>query len=88
VTLEREDAQDAAGTLALEAGTGEDGEDEARPVAPLMTTNDVAQHYGVEPSTVRNWVAAGRLGVFTKDARGRNLFHAEQMNPAHVGVGV
>lgn len=86
-TLEREDAQDAAGTPALEPGTSEDTEDGPPPEPPLMTTNDVARHYGVEASTVRNWVAAGRLDVFTKDARGRNLFHPEQLNAPHVGVG-
>lgn len=88
ITLEREDAQDADRTRELEPGTGEDDEDEPRPEPPLMTTNDVARHYGVEPSTVRNWVAAGRLTVFTKDTRGRNLFHPEQLNAPHVGVGV
>ncbi|MFF7290719.1 helix-turn-helix domain-containing protein [Streptomyces griseorubiginosus] len=88
VTLEREDAQDTARTLELDAGTGEDAEDGPPPEPPLMTTNDVARHYGVEPSTVRNWVAAGRLDVFQKDARGRNLFHPEQLNASHMGVGV
>ncbi|WP_330265307.1 DUF2637 domain-containing protein [Streptomyces griseorubiginosus] len=88
VTLEREDTQDTRKTLELDAGTGEDTDDGPPPEPPLMTTNDVAQRYGVEPSTVRNWVAAGRLDVFKKDARGRNLFHPEQLNAPHVGVGV
>jgi hypothetical protein len=87
VTLEREDAQDGGRTLELDAGTGEDADDGPPPEPPLMTSNDVARHYGVEPSTVRNWVAAGRLDVFKKDARGRNLFHPEQLNAPHVGVG-
>lgn len=90
VTLERADTQDADGTPELPPGTdqdAEDAEDGPPPEPPLMTSNDVARHYGVEPSTVRNWVASGRLDVFTKDARGRNLFHPEQLNAPHVGVG-
>lgn len=79
VTLEREDAQDAARTPQLEAGTGEDVDDEERPAPPLMTSNDVARHYGIDPSTVRSWVAAGRLTVHSKDARGRNLFHPDEL---------
>jgi hypothetical protein len=79
VTLERQDAQDAARTPELEAGTGEDADDEERPEPPLMTSNDVARHYGIDPSTVRSWVAAGRLTVHSKDARGRNLFHPDQL---------
>jgi hypothetical protein len=91
VTLEREDGQDANRTHELPPGTGqdtEDAEDGPPPEPPLMTTADVARHYGVEASTVRNWVASGRLDVFTKDARGRNLFHPEQLNAPHVGVSV
>jgi hypothetical protein len=79
VTLEREDAQDANGTRELEAGTGEDADDEPRPEPPLMTSADVARHYGIDPSTVRSWVHAGRLTVHSKDARGRNLFHPDQL---------
>jgi hypothetical protein len=88
VTLEREDTQDADGTPELEAGTGEDADDGPRPEPPLMTSNDVAAHYGIKPSTVRNWVAVGRIPVHSQDARGRNLFHPEQLNAPHVGVGV
>jgi excisionase family DNA binding protein len=90
VTLEREDARDATGTPELPPGTDQDAEDAddgPRPEPPLMTTAQVAEHYGVDPSTVRNWVASGRLLVFTKDGRGRNLFHREQMNAPYVGVG-
>ncbi|MFJ9020784.1 helix-turn-helix domain-containing protein [Streptomyces sp. NPDC102259] len=71
--------------------TTEDGEDEQDappPEPPLMTTADVADHYGVEPSTVRNWVAAGRLAPFKKDARGRNLFHPDQLTAPWQGVPV
>src|ERR1044072_8456751 len=78
VTLEREDMQDGARTPELEAGTGEDADDE-RPEPPLMTSNDVARHYGIDPSTVRSWVQAGRLTVHNKDDRGRNLFHPDQL---------
>ncbi|MEU1008180.1 helix-turn-helix domain-containing protein [Streptomyces sp. NPDC005890] len=79
VTLEREDTQDALRTLELEPGTDEDAEDGPRPEPPLMTSNDVADHYGIKPSTLRNWVAAGRIPVHSKDASGRNLFHPEQL---------
>ncbi|HWU23245.1 MAG TPA: helix-turn-helix domain-containing protein [Nocardioides sp.] len=86
VTLEREDAQDADRTRALEAGTGEDADDGPPPEPPLMTSNDVARHYGITPSTVRNWVSAGRIPVHSKDASGRNLFHPEQLPHFFVGV--
>lgn len=86
VTLERDDRQDADETLELPPGTGEDADDEPRPEPPLMTSNDVARHYGITPSTVRNWVAAGRIPVHSKDATGRNLFHPEQLPNFYVGV--
>ncbi|MFJ8154834.1 hypothetical protein [Streptomyces sp. NPDC094468] len=79
VTLEREDAEDASETLELEAGTDQDAEDGPPPEPPLMTSADVARHYRIEPSTVRNWVALGRLTVHSKDTRGRNLFHPAQL---------
>lgn len=82
VTLERDDRQDTNETLELEPGTGEDtedAEDGPPPEPPLMTTAQVAFFYNVEPSTIRNWVAAGRLTVRTKDARGRNLFHPSEL---------
>ena len=85
VTLEREDTQDTGRTPELEAGTGEDTDDGPPPEPPLMTSNDVARHYGIDPSTVRSWVAVGRLTVHSKDARGRNLFHPDQL-PARPGV--
>lgn len=86
VTLEREDAQDASRTPELEAGTGEDADDGPPPEPPLMTSNDVADHYGIKPSTVRNWVALGRIPVHSQDARGRNLFHPDQLPKFQVGV--
>jgi hypothetical protein len=65
---------------------GEDEQDAPPPEPPLMTSNDVARHYGITPSTVRNWVAAGRIPVHSKDASGRNLFHPEQLPKFMVGV--
>lgn len=88
VTLDRLDEQDADRTPELEAGTGEDAEDGPRPEPPLMTSNDVADHYGIKPSTVRNWVALGRIPVHSKDASGRNLFHPDQLPAFQVGVPV
>ncbi|MFE7446837.1 helix-turn-helix domain-containing protein [Streptomyces chartreusis] len=86
VTLEREDTQDASRTPELEAGTGEDADDGPPPEPPLMTSAQVADHYGIKTSTVRNWVAAGRIPVHTKDASGRNLFHPNDLPNFHVGV--
>jgi hypothetical protein len=88
VTLEREDQRDAGGTPELPPGTdqdAEDAEDGPPPEPPLMTSAQVAERYGIEMSTVRSWVAAGRLRVHSKDARGRNLFHLDQL-PDYVGV--
>ncbi|MFE1926511.1 helix-turn-helix domain-containing protein [Streptomyces asoensis] len=64
---------------------GEDEQDAPPPEPPLMTSNDVARHYGITASTVRNWVAAGRIPVHSKDATGRNLFHSDQL-PFTAGV--
>jgi hypothetical protein len=74
-----QDAQDAAEDT-------EDAQDGPPPEPPLMTTAGVADHYGIKPSTVRNWVAAGRIPVHSKDAAGRNLFHPEQLPNFYVGV--
>ncbi|MCX4576546.1 helix-turn-helix domain-containing protein [Streptomyces sp. NBC_01571] len=82
VTLEREDQQDVTGTPELPRGTDQDAEDTddgPPPEPPLMTSAQVAQRYGIEMSTVRSWVAVGRLTVHSKDARGRNLFHPDQL---------
>lgn len=75
------DAQDATQDT-------EDAQDGPPPEPPLMTTNDVADHYGIKPSTVRNWVAAGRIPVHTKDGSGRNLFHPDDLPPFQVAVPV
>ncbi|MFJ5728781.1 helix-turn-helix domain-containing protein [Streptomyces paradoxus] len=64
----------------------EDGADGPPPKPPLMTSKDVADHYGIKQSTVRNWVGAGRIPVHSKDASGRNLFHPDQLPNFHVGV--
>ncbi|WP_241826998.1 DUF2637 domain-containing protein [Streptomyces graminilatus] len=79
VTLERAEQQDADGTPELPPGTDQDAEDGPPPEPPLMTSNDVARHYGIDPSTVRSWVHLGRLTVHCKDARGRNLFHPDEL---------
>ncbi|MEU5094929.1 helix-turn-helix domain-containing protein [Streptomyces sp. NPDC020996] len=67
-----QDAQDAP-------EDDQDADDGPPPEPPLMTTADVADHYGIKPSTVRNWVAAGRIPVHSKDLAGRNLFHPDQL---------
>ncbi|MGW0647873.1 helix-turn-helix domain-containing protein [Streptomyces umbrinus] len=89
VTLDRLDEQDDDRTRELPPGTGQDDEDADEgppPEAPLMTSSQVADHYGIKPSTVRNWVADRRIPVHSKDASGRNLFHPEQLPKFHVGV--
>ncbi|MFD6324212.1 helix-turn-helix domain-containing protein [Streptomyces sp. NPDC058442] len=76
-----QDAQDAP-------QDAEDAQDAPAPEPPLMTSNDVAEHYGIQPSTVRSWVAAGRIPVHSKDARGHNLFHPDDLPVFQVGVPV
>ncbi|WP_432132734.1 helix-turn-helix domain-containing protein [Streptomyces tendae] len=66
----------------------EDQEDGPPPEPPLMTSRDVADHYGIKPSTVRNWVAAGHIPVHSKDASGRNLFHPNDLPNFQVAVPV
>ncbi|MFD4786577.1 helix-turn-helix domain-containing protein [Streptomyces sp. NPDC058459] len=68
------------------AEDSEDDPDAPPPEPPLMTTADVADHYGLKPSSVRNWVAAGRIPVHSKDAAGRNFFHPDQLPDFQVGV--
>lgn len=72
--------------------TGETGEtppeaeqhvEDAVPEEPrLLTSSDVAERYGVDPSTVRGWVAKGRLTPADRDARGRNLFDPSRLPEA------
>ncbi|MFJ4785492.1 hypothetical protein [Streptomyces sp. NPDC088794] len=86
ISLARDEQQNTGETPELPPGTDQDAQDAEPSELRLLTSKDVAEHYGVDPSTVRGWVAAGRLDVFTKDARGHNLFHPEQLNPPHMGV--
>lgn len=89
ITLERDTEQDTHETPELPPGTDQDvddAEDGPPPEPPLMTSADVAEHYGIAPSTVRNWVAAGRIPVHSTDARGRNLFHPDALPKFYVGV--
>jgi hypothetical protein len=62
-----------------DADDGDAEDDGPPPAPPLMTSAQVAQRYGIEMSTVRSWVSAGRLIVHSKDARGRNLFHPDDL---------
>jgi hypothetical protein len=88
VTLERDERPDADRTPELPPGTGQDAEDAddgPPPEPPLMTTAQVAYFYNVDPSTIRNWVASGRLTVHSKDA-GRNLFHLKELPDTYLAV--
>ena len=88
VTLDRVDERDADGTPELPPGTGQDAEDTEDgppPEPPLMTSAQVAERYGIAMSTVRSWVDTGRLTVHSKDGRGRNLFHEDEL-PEREGV--
>lgn len=76
VILERTEQQDAAETPELPPVPTQDTE--AVPNR-LVTSSQVALMCGVDPSTVRSWVANGRLTVRKKDARGHNLFHPDDL---------
>ncbi|MHC3471198.1 helix-turn-helix domain-containing protein [Streptomyces sp. 7R007] len=78
-TLDRNEQQDTGETLALGPGTGQDTEDAPTPPPVLLTSKDVADRYGVDPSTVRSWVANGTLKVHDKTPRGHNLFHPDEL---------
>lgn len=69
---EAEDAPDA-----VETEQDVDGRPAPPPV--LLSTSEVARWYGVEPSTIRNWVALERLAVHSKDGRGRNWFDRDAL---------
>lgn len=75
VTLDRVDEQHATETPELPPGTGQDEQDAPR----LLTSKDVAERYGVDPSTIRSWVANGTLEVHEKTPRGHNLFHPDKL---------
>ncbi|NUL03579.1 helix-turn-helix domain-containing protein [Streptomyces lunaelactis] len=76
VVIERDDRQDGTETLALPPVPPLDAEDDSN---GLLTSGEVARRYSVDPSTVRSWVANGRLTVHEKDTRGRNLFHPDAL---------
>lgn len=69
---EAEDAPDAA-------ETEQDADGRPAPPPVLLSSSEVARWYGVEASTIRTWVHAGRLSVHTKDARGRNWFDRDAL---------
>lgn len=77
--LDRDDEQDANETHQLPTGTGQDTEDTPPPPPVLLTSKDVAERYGVDPSTVRSWVSNETLKVHEKTPRGHNLFHPDNL---------
>ena len=79
VVIERAEEQDVPETPELPPGPPQDVEDNAPALPVLLTSRDVAVRCGVDPSTVRSWVANGRLPVHEKDARGHNLFHPDAL---------
>jgi hypothetical protein len=85
VTLERDVPQDTIRTPELPPGTQQDAEDyldeanQIPPQPPLLNSAQIAERYGIEMSTVRSWVAAGRLTVHCKGTGGRNLFHEDEL---------
>ncbi|MFF1321460.1 hypothetical protein ACFVZZ_18840 [Streptomyces chartreusis] len=79
VILDRVDEQNATETPELPPGTGQDEQDTEPSPPVLLTSKDVAERFGVDPSTVRSWVQTGRLEVHEKDARNRSLFHPDKL---------
>lgn len=82
-TLDRTDEQDADGTPELPPGTQQDAVTtivDTTPEPVLITSSDVAARAGVDPSTVRSWVANGRLTVHGKTDRGHNLFDPTELD--------
>lgn len=78
-TLDRDDEQGTGETRELEPGTSQDTKDAPPPPPVLLSSKDVADRYGVDPSTVRSWVANGTLEVHEKTPRGHNLFHPDKL---------
>ncbi|WP_033415415.1 hypothetical protein [Streptomyces canus] len=78
-TLDRDDEQDAPETPQLPPGTGQDAVSAIADTPVLLTSKDVADRFGVDPSTVRSWVANGTLTVHDKTPRGHNLFHPDKL---------
>jgi hypothetical protein len=79
-SLDRAAEQDADGTPELPPGTQQDAEDAPALEPVLITSSDVAARAGVDPSTVRSWVANGRLTVHGKTDRGHNLFDPTELD--------
>lgn len=79
ISLDRDTRQDADETPELEPGTGEDDEDGEPSEPVLLTAREVADRYGVDPSTVRSWVSNETLKVHEKTPRGHNLFHPDSL---------
>lgn len=79
VILERDEQQDGPETPALPPVPPQDTEDTPPGEPRLLTSAEVALRFNVNPSTVRSWVANGRLDVHTKDDRGHNLFHPDAL---------
>lgn len=79
VIIERTEQQDAPKAPELPPVPPQDTEDDSNGGARLLTSGEVAARYSVDPSTVRSWVANGRLTVHQKDDRGRNLFHPDAL---------
>ena len=79
VTLDRVPDQDAPETPELPPGTGQDDKDDEPSPPVLLSSKDVADRFGVDPSTIRSWVADGRLEVHEKTPRGHNLFHPDKL---------
>jgi len=79
VILERDEQQDAHETPELPPVPPQDTEDDPNGGTRLLTSGEVAARYSVDPSTVRSWVANGRLTIHQKDDRGRNLFHPDAL---------
>lgn len=77
--LDRGDEQDTDEPRELPPGTGQDDQDDEPSPLVLLTSKDVADLFGVDPSTIRSWVADGRLEVHEKTPRGHNLFHPDKL---------
>lgn len=47
----------------------------------LISISDAVRRFGVSADTLKRWAAAGRIRCW-RDARGRRLFHAEELEHA------
>lgn len=71
--------QDGGGTGETPPEDEQHTEDAVPEEPRLLTSADVAEMFRVDKSTVRGWVASGRLTVHDKDTRGHNLFHPDAL---------